>query len=245
MKKIEALNLEDALTLASKEFNCSIVDLEYEIIQNPSKGFFGFGKKNAIICVETKTPNNTQKLESISKNFNPKNEKNYEKETKEELEKTQKKDLHTISQKIKQELKELLELLPYEIKVIKVEPIDDNMLYIKVDGADSALLIGKEGYRYKALSYLLFNWINYEYGLMIRLEIAEFLKNQEEMIANYLIPTVTLIENEGRAQTKPFDGVLAHIALKQLRQRFPNKYVSFRINSDGERYIIINDFLNS
>lgn len=44
MKKIEADSLEDALIKASNEFNCSVIDLEYEIIQNPSKGFLGFGK---------------------------------------------------------------------------------------------------------------------------------------------------------------------------------------------------------
>ena len=49
MKKIEAQSLEEALIEASKLYDCSIVDLDYEIIQNPKKGFLGFGKKNAII----------------------------------------------------------------------------------------------------------------------------------------------------------------------------------------------------
>lgn len=113
-----------------------------------------------------------------------------------------------------------------------------------MDGEDSALLIGKEGYRYKAISYMIFNWINHKYDLMLRLEIAEFLKNQEEMIANYLLPTIETVKTNGKAQTKPLDGVLAYIALKQLREEFPNKYVSFRLNNNGERYIIINDFHN-
>ena len=38
--------------------------------------------------------------------------------------------------------------------------LDDNTLYIEFSGEDAALLIGKEGYRYKALSYILFNWIH-------------------------------------------------------------------------------------
>ena len=77
---------------------------------------------------------------------------------------------------------------------------------------------------------------------MVRLEIAEFLKNQEEMIANYLIPTIENIKTYGKAQTKPLDGVLAHIAIHQLMEQFPNKYIFFRLNQDGERYIIINEF---
>lgn len=39
MKKIEAETLENALIIASNDFECSVVDLEYEIIQNPSKVF--------------------------------------------------------------------------------------------------------------------------------------------------------------------------------------------------------------
>lgn len=230
MKKIEADTLENALIKASNEFSCSIVDLEYEIIQYPSTGFLGFGKKSAIICAQTKAP----QIE-----IQPSNTEEQPQTSTQTI-----KDLNTISQQVKQELEELLSYLPYSISYILVEPYDDNTLYIKLDGEDSALLIGKEGYRYKAISYMIFNWINHKYDLMVRLEIAEFLKNQEEMIANYLLPTIETIKLHGKAQTKPLDGVLAYIALKQLRDEFPNKYISFRLNNNGERYIIINDFYN-
>ena len=51
MKKFEANCLEKVYELATSEFNCSITELEIDIIQQPSKGFLGFGKKNAIIQV--------------------------------------------------------------------------------------------------------------------------------------------------------------------------------------------------
>ncbi len=41
MKKIEAPTLEEAYKRASLEFDCSITELKYEIIQYPTKGFFG------------------------------------------------------------------------------------------------------------------------------------------------------------------------------------------------------------
>lgn len=260
MKKIEAQTLQDALILAATEFECSVVDLEYEIIQSPSKGFLGFGKKRAIICVQTKKvesktkvdflqvkeeyccdggyeiePNSLlRKQESIlqNKQYNKK-EKKFEFSLEE---------LQEIANSVAKELNELLEMLPYELEVVIVEPYNKNTLYIKIDGEDSPLLIGKDGYRYKAISYLIFNWVNHIYGLMIRLEIAEFLRNQEEMIANYLLPTIENVKLNGKAQTKPLDGVLAHIALKQLRAQFPDKYVSFRCNSEGKRYIVIQAF---
>lgn len=147
-----------------------------------------------------------------------------------------------ILSEVRDDLQRLFTHACFELDAIKVEHYDENTLYIEFTGKDAALLIGKEGYRYKALSYMLFNWINAKYNLMIRLEIAEFLHNQEEMIKNYLKPIIANIEHEGRAMTKPLDGVLVHIALKQLREQFPNKYVAIKINSEGERYIVINDF---
>ncbi|TLD87509.1 Jag N-terminal domain-containing protein [Helicobacter sp. MIT 05-5294] len=314
MKKIEAETLENALIIASNTFECSVVDLEYEIIQNPSKGFLGIGKKLAIICAQPKstaqksTSNSAFKeskttLDSINEPFsrnikqdkkeesylaNPKSDsfhspissatygsqelsrKPLRESLQEPLQESLKKDsmgwnaqtpskipnhrenltkeqtnLSLIAKEVQQELKELLALMPYRLSEVFVEPYDENTLYIKIDGEDSALLIGKEGYRYKAISYLIFNWVNHVYGLMIRLEIAEFLHNQEEMIANYLLPVIESVKISGKAQTKPLDGVLAHIALKQLREKFPDKYVSFRMNSEGERYIIVNDFYHS
>lgn len=46
--------LEEALIKASKETNCSVRELEYDVIQYPSAGFLGFFKKDAIIEVRVK-----------------------------------------------------------------------------------------------------------------------------------------------------------------------------------------------
>jgi spoIIIJ-associated protein len=130
----------------------------------------------------------------------------------------------------------------FTIEVVKVEPHDDQTVLIEINGEDAALLIGKEGYRYKAFSYLLYNWINMKYGLGIRLEIAQFLHNQEEMIENYLLPVVERIQAQGRGQTKPLDGVLIKIALEKLRARFPEKYVGIKTGREGRKFVVVNDF---
>ncbi len=77
---------------------------------------------------------------------------------------------------------------------------------------------------------------------MYVLEIAEFLKNQEEMIAKYLVGVIERINNTGRAQTKILDGVLVKIALESLRAEFPDKYVGIKSGREGGRFIVINDF---
>ncbi|ARR00148.1 putative RNA-binding protein (Jag domain) [Campylobacter porcelli] len=129
----------------------------------------------------------------------------------------------------------------FDIQVSELSIYDADTIYIKLDGADAALMIGKEGYRYKAISYLIFNWINAKYNKGIRLEIAEFLKNQESSMAVYLNGVIERVELIGRAQTKPLDGVLVKIALEQLRQRFPDKYVGIKSSDEG-KFIVINDF---
>jgi spoIIIJ-associated protein len=91
---------------------------------------------------------------------------------------------------------------------------------------------------------MIFNWINSKYEVQLRLEIAEFLKNQEESISRYLINVYENIDRDGRAQTKILDGVLVQIALKELRARYPQKYVVIRSTRDGLKYIIINDYNN-
>jgi len=151
-------------------------------------------------------------------------------------------DIETIAAEIEEQVNELFDLSCFEIDYIEVTPYDENTVLVNFQGEDAALLIGKEGYRYKAISYMIFNWINAEYGVQLVLEIAEFLKNQEEAIDAYLVEVYDTIENEGRAQTKILDGVLIQIALQKLRETYPEKYIVVRSTRDGLKYIIINDY---
>jgi spoIIIJ-associated protein len=147
-----------------------------------------------------------------------------------------------IAKEVKEKINELFSNACFEIDEIGVSVYDEHTLLVEFNGADSALLIGKEGYRYKALSYMIFNWINITYGVQLRLEIAEFLQNQEEAVSKYLVNVCENIDRDGRAQTKILDGVLVQIALRELRERYPNKYVAIRSTRDGLKYIIINDY---
>jgi spoIIIJ-associated protein len=147
-----------------------------------------------------------------------------------------------IAATVKEEINDLFDKLCFSLNAIEVSVYDDTTLLIEFSGEDAALLIGKEGYRYKALSYMIFNWINAKYRMQLRLEIAEFLKNQEESISRYLLGVYEEIDNDGRARTKILDGVLVQIALKQLRERYHDKYVAIRTTRDGSKYIIINEY---
>jgi len=151
-------------------------------------------------------------------------------------------NITALAQKIDKEINELFNLTCFKIDKINVSVYDTETLLVEFKGEDAALLIGKEGYRYKALSYMIFNWINSKYEIQLRLEIAEFLKNQEESVSRYLVNVCENIEKDGRAQTKILDGVLIQIALKELREKYPEKYVVIRSTRDGLKYIIVNDY---
>jgi len=147
-----------------------------------------------------------------------------------------------IALNIQEEINVLFDLTCFKIDKIEVSVYDENTLLVEFRGDDAALLIGKEGYRYKALSYMIFNWINTKYDVQLRLEIAEFLKNQEESVSRYLVGVCENVAKDGRAQTKILDGVLVQIALKELRDKYPDKYVVIRSTRDGLKYIIVNDY---
>jgi spoIIIJ-associated protein len=289
MTKVEAPTLEEAYQKASQVLACSISELQCEVVQHPTKGIFGFLKKDAIIVATCKTSLSpkekkdnleeevaseilaTVKEESAKKEENTKKEKNVKKEkiiqtaTPEitvendlvvdsffEVDAASKREVLSeeesivydeLAQLIEDQLKELLSHSCFEIDVIEVD-VRDNTALIFIDGEDAALLIGKEGYRYNALSYMLFNWLHTKYELFIKLEIAEFLTSQQEMIRNYIKPVIENVEKHGRGKTRSLDGILVQIALEQLREAFPNKYVAVKTGREGNKFVVINEFNN-
>ena len=153
-------------------------------------------------------------------------------------------EIDAIALEVEEQINRLFDLTCFNIEKIEVSAYDNETLLVAFKGDDAALLIGKEGYRYKALSYMIFNWINASYDVQLRLEIAEFLQNQEETINRYLTTVCENIDRDGRAQTKILDGVLVQIALRELRERYPDKYVAIRSTRDGLKFIIVNEYNN-
>lgn len=221
MIKISAPTIEEALLRAGNELHCSCVDLEYEIIQYPSDGIFGLGKKEAKIVASPKPKRHKDK---------PAQERHF----------------ISIDEKIpciSSEINELFRLFPLSLEKVAVSKYDANTVLIHFKGEDSALLIGEKGYRYKAISYLLFNWINAKYGLNIRLEIETFLANQEDIVRIYLEPIIKEARFSNKTiKTKPLDGILAYIALKSLRSNLPGRYITLKSDEADENYIVISPY---
>jgi spoIIIJ-associated protein len=286
MERVEAPTLEEAYEKAATQLACSITDLDYEVIQYPSKGFLGLLKKNAVIVATCKHPSAPQPKESASSPKEPAPSLSEEESVASEIISTLKEEASSqtpasreesveaesgndavlesffevdnneteafedecivydeLALLIEEQLKELLSHSCFAIDVVEVDVRDDTAL-IFIDGDDAALLIGKEGYRYNALSYMLFNWLHTKYELFIKLEIAEFLTSQQEMIRNYIKPVIENVEKHGRGKTRSLDGILVQIALEQLREAFPDKYVAVKTGREGNKFVVINEFNN-
>jgi len=283
MKRFSAPTLEEAYEKACRDFDCSIGELQYEVIQYPSKGILGLFAKEAIIVAVSKKPiikevivekeipkenikeeiledikelstesevieeieeiiekavieepeNSTEAVDEILNDFFEEKPK----KTKESI----KLSPDEIQKEIEESLKNLIKLSCFDIDVVEVDIID-GCACIFMDGDDAPLLIGKEGYRYNALSYLLYNWIQPKYDLRVQLEIASFVTTQREMIKNFIQPVIEHIKSEGWGRTRPLEGVLIHLALEELRKEFPDKYVAIKRDRDGNRYILVAEF---
>lgn len=153
-------------------------------------------------------------------------------------------DNQALCTEIRQKVNTLFGHSCFALDSVNVSMHDETTVFIEFNGQDAALLIGKEGYRYKALHTLLHSWIQTEYHKHVRIEVAEFLHNQEQMVKKYLESVIQKVADHGKAQTKVLDGILGQIALDQLRTQFPEKYVALRTNKEGGRYVIVSPFKN-
>jgi len=286
MTKVEAPTLEEAYEIAAAKLSCSVTELQYEVVQYPTKGILGLFKKSAIIVAtrehplstETNTqeqlpdvaPDNTLVSQAADEiiavvkeeaSVEPEEEKElsstisqtslesneivdsfFEAEHKECVEEVSISDDIALAQTIEESLKHLMEISCFDIDVVEVDVVDNTAL-IFIDGEDAALLIGKEGYRYNAFSYMLYNWLYSKYQLYVKLEIAAFITTQQEMIRSYIQPVIETVKEHGRGKTRFLDGILVQIALEQLREVFPDKYVAVKTAKSGKKFVVINEFL--
>ena len=67
-KEYTAKSVEEALEKALNEMFLTREDIDYEVVQQPSKGFLGFGQKDAVVRVSKKVIDEvkeTAKIETV------------------------------------------------------------------------------------------------------------------------------------------------------------------------------------
>lgn len=246
MKRFTAPTIQEALKNASVYFGCHQEELEYEIALEPKSGFLGFGRCDGIIVARKrggqslKEIKEFENLASIEEEIESLSEKNSFSQIEENFFQ-ERLTPSEIAKKLTKEINELFALLPYEIDNIKVR-VEGEIVYIEFFGADCGLLIGERGYRYSSIYHLLAIWIKKDYGMGLRLEIADFLKNKERKIEEYLEENYNQIISRTFFQSRTFDPLTASIALRRFREAIPDKYIIIKQISEIESVISINEF---
>ncbi|RDU68795.1 hypothetical protein CQA62_05240 [Helicobacter cholecystus] len=249
MKRFSAESVQEAISNAAIYFGCPKEDIEYEIAIESSKGFLGIGRKDAVIVARKREKENYPEFKEV---FKPQQEeytvdKSYyaQKDTCTQIEKNFFQERLTSSQlcdEISQEVDKLFALLPYNIDSVKVRMEAEGIVSIEFSGEDCGLLIGEKGYRYSSIYHLLAIWLKKEYGMGLRLEIADFLKNKEKRIEEYLEENYDQIISRTFFQSRTFDPLTANIALRRFREAMPDKYIIIKQISEVESVISINEF---
>jgi spoIIIJ-associated protein len=244
MIKVEASDVETAILEASNKLGCSYNDVDYYVLQEPISALFGVRKRNAIIIASIK-------ISSLIDDFKESSE-----EVKERISENKTSIIKKISEKlgyfenkseylpkIREDIHKLFQNRCFEVDTIAVSLLGNETVFIYIDGKDAPLLIGREGYRYRAINYILQNWITIKYDLKVQLEIGEFIKKQNENVDKYLKSEVfDEVDKKGFFKTKILDDVLVKLAIKKLRERYKNKYVKIRNTQDGSKFIVIDEF---
>lgn len=152
-------------------------------------------------------------------------------------------DLKLVESEVKAGVKELLEVCKYDAEVKSVECKEDKV-FVVIDGAHAALLIGRDGRRFEAIFTLLQNWFMLKFSLNAQLEIANFYTSKKEANQAYIQELVATLKTTPKLRTKFFeDETSLRIVLEALREAYPHKYIAAQNDHNG-RCIYIKDFKN-
>ena len=159
-------NVEEALQAALDELNVSAEDVDVEVLESPSKGFFGFGAKPARIKVALKEKNSdAEKISEVEDKNSVAEEVPSEEEKISEVAEdvsVAEKNIPEVSEKsfdkseIIAKAKKFLTEVFAEMKVeaeIRVEETGTTVVF-DLSGNNLGMLIGKHGQTLDALQYL-------------------------------------------------------------------------------------------
>ena len=239
----EGKNVDQALETASRDLNQAIENLTYDVISYGSSGIFGLvGVKKAKIRVRIGSENTTKierdaKLEAqdlVKSTFAE--EGPIEKEAPRSVEAVQSPEIEqAIEQAIADGQKALERLVGFlsEGSQVQAERRNGRVIY-KVDGGNSALLIGKRGQTLEAIQYLIEKIINKnnENRIRILVDIEGYLgarKANLQKLANKMAEKAQKTNKPVTiGQMNAYDRRIVHLHLKENQ--------AVRTQSIGEGY---------
>lgn len=220
MKTLELTGktVEECIENALIELSANKEDIEYEIIQHPSRGFLGFiGGKPAKVKISLKPK--SPKIETVK---NDKKEENGDISLKKD-------DYEVLAKKF---LRDVLNNMNIKCEIHVKNTKDE--LNVNLIGNDMGILIGRRGETLDSLQYLLSLVINKEHKdekyKRVVIDTENYRKKREETLirlANKLASRVRKTDKEITLEPmNPYERRVIHSALQG------NKYISTR--SEGE-----------
>ena len=220
--------VNDAIDEALKELNVTIDQIDYEVVQQPTKGFFGIGKKNAIVNVKVKKQLNLSDLDDdidvikIEKsNIKP---KNYNPNAIEIAEKF---------------LKEIFEAMNIDI-CLEAQIIDKKQVLINLDGKNIGAIIGKHGQTLDALQYLVNLFVNkgdYSYTF-VNLDSQDYRKRRCETLEKLALKLANRVKDTKKSITlepmNPYERRIIHSKLQ-----YDKNIKTYSEGHEPNRYVVI------
>lgn len=243
MNKVEVSGrtLEEAVQLAAQELGVSVDAVEYDVEEEGSKGFLGFGQTPTVIYawvkegVEPGTPpavkyGETEEEATAEESFygvTP------------EIGQKPGDDSSVIAGNAMRMLEEIVKAMGVDIKPALINTAEDEIT-IDLAGQDVAILIGKGGQTLDALQYLLSIIANrgYETKRRITLDAEHYRERHQQMLERKALDYARAVKEKGREAVlepqPPRDRRIIHMALAGD----PEVY-TYSEGAGDERHVVI------
>lgn len=230
-----------AIDEALNELDTTIDNIEYTVLQEPSKGFLGIGSKPAKVLIKLKENNKPEedKVENKTKNIIEKTEEenilskqnndvaekriprmvaedNFKQPVKQEKTKEVNKNAPIVATDF---LKQVFDTMKIEVE-IETKITSDNSLLINLIGNDIGVIIGKRGQTLDSLQYLTNLVVNKgEYAYMsVSIDTADYRERRKQTLEQLAINLAKKAKKTRRSVNlepmNPYERRIIHGALQ-------------------------------
>lgn len=250
-------SVEEAVQLALQDLKLTIDEVEVTVLEEPTKGFLGFGAKLAKVRVEKKSAKKpekaakvekVEKVEKAEKHFDhfekpvkaeakteAKPERRPERRPEKKSGPKKEKKFEKIEPQAKPEncvpvtdhaaitfLKEVIDSMGLDLSITAC--MNDECIYLDIDGKDSGTLIGKRGATLDAIQYLTSLVVNKskENYMRVVVDAENYRAKREktlEQLANRLADKVVRTRKSVRLEPmNPYERKVIHATLQSSSQ---------------------------
>jgi spoIIIJ-associated protein len=199
LKQVEksARTIEEAVSLALRELGASRDHVTVEVLEEPSKGFFGIGSRQATVLVrylEPTAPIEMPKLENITAEA-PASARPAD---------TGRSNAATVVRDVDkpQQLKELVEQIcaTMGLKARVAVKVENDRLLVDITGDNAGMLIGHHGQTLDALQLILNLAANKlkDDGMRVLLDVEGYRKRREEILVRLAASKAEQVRRTGR-----------------------------------------------